>query len=125
MEIFISKYLVTIICCAVILYWFFGAKEKFIKSITDNPFGDYEQPRTAQTLGVLCTFIGIAWGLVFFDPAPHAMQASVVNLLGGMTTAFVTSILGMGISIYLKNEQLDAQKNFPSLKLPAKKPLQI
>ena len=57
-------------------------------------------------------FLGIAVGLFNFNPSPEAMHNSVTNLLSGMTTAFVTSILGMGISLYFKNYQANAQKNF-------------
>lgn len=81
-----------------------------------NPFGDYEQPRTASVLGVLGTFLGISIGLLGFDPSPEKMHDSVVNLLGGMMTAFLTSIVGMGISLYFKNYQADAQKKFPDVK---------
>lgn len=51
-------------------------------------------------------------GLLNFNPSPEAMHNSVTKLLGGMTTAFVTSIIGMGISLYFKNYQANAQKNF-------------
>ena len=60
--------------------------------------------------------MGISIGLINFNPAPGAMQQSVINLLGGMTTAFFTSIVGMGISLYFKNYQADAQKNFHGVK---------
>ena len=33
-----------------------------------------------------------------------------------MTTAFFTSIVGMGISLYFKNYQTNAQKNFHGTK---------
>lgn len=119
MDEFISKYWLTIILSAIILIWFYFAQKNFESYIKENPFGEYEQPRTAATLGVLFTFIGIAVGLFNFNPAPHAMQQSVINLLGGMTTAFVTSIIGMILSLYLKNLQADAQKNFPKNEINA------
>ena len=112
MEDFISKFGLTAICIIVMIAWFWQANKKFKSSVDENPFGDYEQPSTASVLGVLGTFIGIAAGLLNFDPSPAAMQSSVINLLGGMTTAFVTSIIGMGISLYFKNYQANAQKNF-------------
>lgn len=93
--------------------WSFGRDfPEFKRSVKENPFGDYQQPNTASILGVLGTFIGIAVGLYNFNPAPEAMHDSVIKLLGGMTTAFVTSILGMGISLYFKNYQANAQKKF-------------
>ena len=113
MEALISKYGLTVICIIAIVAWSFGRDfPEFKRLVKENPFGDYEQPRTASVLGVLGTFIGIAIGLLTFDPAPEAMHDSVIKLLGGMTTAFVTSILGMGISLYFKYYQAKAQKNF-------------
>lgn len=47
------------------------------------------------------------------------MQQSVINLLDGMKTAFLTSIIGMGLSLYLKDLQADAQKNFPKNEINA------
>ena len=112
MEDLISKFGLTVICTIVIAIWFRQANTKFKRSVDENPFGDYEQPNTASVLGVLGTFIGIAVGLFNFNPSSEAMHDSVTNLLGGMTTAFVTSIIGMGISLYFKNYQANAQKNF-------------
>lgn len=104
---------------AGILIWFDSALPKFKNYIKENPFGEYEQPRTAVTLGVLGTFVGIVAGLFSFNPEQNAIQQSVINLLGGMRTAFVTSILGMVISMYLKNLQANAQKNFPQSEINA------
>ena len=93
----ISKFGLTVVCIIVMIAWAWRADTKFKRSVEENPFGDYEQPHTASVIGVLCTFIGIAWGLFGFNPAPEAMHDSVINLLGGMTTAFVTSILGFSL----------------------------
>lgn len=112
MEDLFSKFGLTVICTIVIAIWFWQANTKFKHSVDENPFGDYEQPNTASVLGVLGTFIGIAVGLFNFNPSPEAMHDSVTNLLSGMTTAFFTSIIGMGISLYFKNYQANAQKNF-------------
>ena len=109
----ISKWGLTFIYASGMFVWFFWlAFPKFKRYVDENPFGDYEQPSTASVLGVLGTFVGIAWGLLNFDPSLEKMHDSVINLLGGMTTAFITSILGMGISLYFKNYQANAQKNF-------------
>ncbi|MBQ6005876.1 MAG: hypothetical protein IJL14_06490 [Selenomonadaceae bacterium] len=98
MEDLISKFGLTLICIILMAGWAWQAFPKFKRSVKENPFGDFEQPNTASVLGVLGTFIGIAWGLFNFNPSPEAMHNSVTNLLGGMTTAFFTSILGMGIT---------------------------
>lgn len=108
----ISRFGLTALCLIVMIAWFLRALPKFKRYVDENPFGDYEQPRTASVLGVLGTFIGIAVGLFNFNPSPEEIHNSVTKLLGGMTTAFVTSIIGMGISLYFKNYQANAQKNF-------------
>lgn len=112
---FILKHVLEI-SLIVMVVWFLLANRKFKRYVAENPFGDYEQPRTASVLGVFFTFIGIAAGLLNFDPSPEKMHDSVVNLLGGMKTAFVTSIFGMGISLYFKNHQANAQKKFHGVK---------
>ncbi len=57
-------------------------------------------PNIVTTLGVLGTFIGIAWGLYDFD-VKH-IEDSVPKLLSGLKLAFTTSIAGMSLSILIK-----------------------
>ena len=59
-------------------------------------------------IGVLGTFIGIAWGLLHFDT--DNIEASVPKLLEGLRVAFITSILGIAGSIALKWSTLNKQK---------------
>lgn len=59
-------------------------------------------------IGVLGTFAGIAWGLLNFDTGD--IEASVPKLLGGLKVAFLTSIVGIGGSIYLKWSTLNKQQ---------------
>lgn len=59
-----------------------------------------EYPMVISSLGVLCTFCGIAYGLYEFDESN--LDNSVPNLLDGMQTAFFTSVAGMFLSIILK-----------------------
>ena len=102
------------IFCILILSWLvLSGWKDFNNSLDEDPFGDYEEPRTAASLGVFFTFAGIFLGLLYFNSSLEAMHQSVVNLLGGMKTAFATSILGMSISIFLKYWQKIKQKNFP------------
>lgn len=54
----------------------------------------------SSTLGVLGTFVGIFIGLLDFDVLN--IQGSVPALLGGLKTAFVTSIVGMTCSMIVK-----------------------
>lgn len=112
MEEFFLEYKLTIFLSIIIICWFSNAKKKFESYVKENPFGEYEQPRTAATLGVMGTFLGITLGLLDFNPAPESMQESVTTLLNGMRSAFFTSILGMFFSLWLKDIQADAQKNF-------------
>ncbi len=51
------------------------------------------------SLGVLGTFVGIYWGLQDFETTD--LRSSVPLLLAGMKTAFITSIVGMGLSLVL------------------------
>lgn len=55
------------------------------------------------SIGVLGTFLGIFIGLMEFDTSN--IKESVPILLEGLKTAFVTSIIGMGISIGLSISQ--------------------
>ncbi|MBR1730654.1 MAG: hypothetical protein IJ728_14150 [Selenomonadaceae bacterium] len=55
----------------------------------------------ASSLGVMLTFAGIAYGLFNFNTAD--LETGVPELLEGMKTAFITSIIGMMISIACKS----------------------
>jgi hypothetical protein len=55
-------------------------------------------PNTFSLIGILGTFIGIAFALFFFDV--DDIDSSISTLLAGMNTAFWTSILGIGASLY-------------------------
>ena len=59
--------------------------------------GKKESQLIATTLGVLGTFIGIAWGLLFFDATN--ISESVPSMLDGLRLAFLTSIAGMSYSL--------------------------
>lgn len=52
------------------------------------------------TLGIFGTFLGIFFGLIGFDV--NNITASVPQLLGGLKTAFLTSIAGMFAGLVLK-----------------------
>lgn len=56
------------------------------------------------TLGILGTFVGIFIGLIGFDVGN--ITASVPQLLGGLKTAFLTSIAGMVASLILKESPI-------------------
>lgn len=76
---------------AYILYFFLKEKQYSKESTLGN---------IASTIGVLGTFVGISIGLWEFNP--NDITSSVPLLLSGMKIAFVTSIIGMSASIYMK-----------------------
>jgi len=57
-------------------------------------------PTLLTTLGILGTFFGIVAGLLAFDV--NNIDGSIEGLLGGMKTAFITSLVGMFLSIVYK-----------------------
>lgn len=57
-------------------------------------------PTLLTTLGILGTFAGIIVGLLGFDAKD--IDGSIELLLGGLKTAFITSLLGMFLSISYK-----------------------
>ena len=60
-------------------------------------------PGVLSGLGVLGTFVGLTFSVATFDSSDStAIMASIKTLLGGMGTAFITSLLGMALSaIYI------------------------
>jgi archaellum component FlaC len=58
---------------------------------------------TILSTGILGTFIGIASGLLFFDPSD--IDSSIPPLLQGMSVSFLSSITGIAISIVAKNKE--------------------
>ncbi len=57
-------------------------------------------PALLVSLGILGTFVGIVIGLLDFDA--HDIKNSIEGLLDGLRTAFITSLVGMSLSIGLK-----------------------
>src|SRR5690554_1272203 len=64
-----------------------------------HPFTQYS-PTLLTTLGILGTFFGIVAGLLAFDVTD--IDGSIQGLLAGMKTAFITSLVGMFLSIVYK-----------------------
>ena len=109
----LNQYGMTIVFVIGMLCWL-GVKwwPNFRNEVAKDPFGDYPQPKNAQTWGVLGTFIGITIGLFNFglNISPDSMHDNVMALLAGMSTAFVTSVVGMGICLALNNYQDNMKK---------------
>ena len=61
------------------------------------------------SLGIFGTFLGIAVGLWFFDPAD--IDGSVKSLLGGMKIAFISSVMGLGSYLWLNYKIEDEISN--------------
>lgn len=57
-------------------------------------------PAVLVSLGILGTFIGIVIGLLDFNA--HDIKNSIEGLLDGLKTAFITSLVGMSLSLVLK-----------------------
>ncbi|MGF1763391.1 hypothetical protein [Aliivibrio kagoshimensis] len=57
-------------------------------------------PNLLTSIGILGTFTGIVVGLMEFDPAN--IDESITLLLAGLKTAFLTSLVGMFLSILFK-----------------------
>jgi hypothetical protein len=66
-----------------------------------NPYIFETVPQVFPTIGILGTFLGIAYGLFYFDT--RNMTVSIPVLLDGLKTAFIASIFGiMGQLIFSK-----------------------
>lgn len=73
----------------------------FIYGLWDKRFGRV-CPSLMTSLGILGTFCGIYLSLYPLDFSPGNMNDSVTQLLGGMRTAFFTSLAGITASIGFK-----------------------
>ncbi|MGF1736505.1 hypothetical protein [Photobacterium satsumensis] len=73
-----------------LIFYYFGKFDGFTSST----------PNLLTSLGILGTFAGIVVGLMDFDP--KNIDGSIELLLGGLKTAFLTSLMGMATSILFK-----------------------
>ena len=67
------------------------------QKLKDNRITFESRAATLSTLGVLGTFFGITWGLMGFNA--DDLDSSIPILLGGLKTAFFTSLAGMVSSL--------------------------
>ena len=65
--------------------------------------------QTVVTLGVLFTFVGIAFSLWHFDTNPDKMAQELEKFLAGMKIAFFTSIIGMVFGRVIKHIQAEIE----------------
>lgn len=78
--------------------WFWNIRDQQVNAIAS----------IVTVLGVLGTFVGIAWGLLQFDTGD--IESSVPKLLEGLRIAFITSIAGIAGSIFLKWSTLNERR---------------
>ncbi len=71
----------------------------FYKNNKHINFTEYS-PALLTSLGIFGTFLGITIGLFHFDV--NNVDNSISDLLNGMKTAFITSLIGMALSIFIK-----------------------
>ncbi|HII3813521.1 TPA: MotA/TolQ/ExbB proton channel family protein [Pasteurella multocida] len=90
--------LVVIFTIAFVLFIYTSRKNSSNASIASNLIN--YSPVLLTSVGILGTFTGIVAGLLNFDIA-H-IDSSISALLGGMKTAFLSSVIGVGLSITLK-----------------------
>lgn len=77
----------------------------FVVAVLQGKKGSHGQflehaPAVLVSLGILGTFIGIVIGLLDFNA--HDIKNSIEGLLDGLKTAFITSLVGMSLSLVLK-----------------------
>lgn len=77
----------------------------FVVAVLQGKKGKHGQflehaPAVLVSLGILGTFIGIVIGLLDFDA--QDIKNSIEGLLDGLKTAFITSLVGMSLSLVLK-----------------------
>ena len=81
------------------MFLFFALSCYFRRTGKQDAFTQYT-PTLLTTTGILGTFFGIVAGLLAFDVTE--IDGSIQGLLSGMKTAFLTSLIGMLLSISYK-----------------------
>lgn len=90
MNLIIINNLLTIIFCLIVVIFPYLNRGKSKESLSN----------ASTTLGILGTFLGVLIGLLGFDTSN--ISTSVPELLGGLKTAFFTSIAGIIVSLLIK-----------------------
>lgn len=90
--------IITISFVVILIVIFFVSYKQKIKHLY-APFTAYT-PTLLTSIGILGTFLGIILGLLEFDP--DKIDTSISTLLEGLKTAFITSLVGMFLSILYK-----------------------
>ena len=101
MESMILIVLCLVICCGITCYSWQNSK----KNIADSG------AQHVVTVGVLFTFLGIAYSLYHFETNAADMVGSINKFLDGMKLAFVTSIIGMVSGLLIKFFQRNVEQS--------------
>jgi ABC-type transporter Mla subunit MlaD len=97
----------SVLVMVLIIGYFWNKLEKQLKENPRQKSWSIDSfPEFCATLGVIFTFLGITYGLLNFDT--ENIVGSVPQLLEGMKFAFVTSIIGMISSAWLKSRRQKA-----------------
>ncbi len=78
----------------------------------DHPALTALAPTLLASLGILGTFVGIVVGLLDFDPTQ--LDESIEGLLGGLKTAFISSIVGLTGSLLFRALAPQLRDNLPA-----------
>lgn len=101
MELLIA--LVTLgVCSGIGCILFLGIRNRERCYVDRQPVGELTKlaPAAAMTLGIFGTFLGIFIGLLNFDAGN--INDSIPDLLNGLRTAFITSLVGIAASLLLR-----------------------
>lgn len=122
MNLFLGLELYSVVIYLMLLLWVFFSIYYIMRAYNKGsesviPYVYDSIPSVFTTLGLLGTFIGIYFGLIKFDV--DNITESIPSLLGGLKTAFLTSIIGVIMSlIFGKLSQVVLR--FAEKKLPPK-----
>lgn len=101
--------------------WFIFSIYYLIRAIRTpdriNPYIFESIPQVFPTIGILGTFMGIAYGLWNFDVAPNKIENSIPDLIDGLKTAFFASIFGVGLLIIFSKLTAIVQRKMDKGKL--------
>jgi hypothetical protein len=74
--------------------------------IVKNKHGSESIQSGAVSLGIFGTFCGVALGLATFAFDKDSIDKSIELLIGGLKVAFITPIIGLGVSLAVKHTNL-------------------
>ncbi len=105
-EKFIEDNILNIVALVTILICSFWAWYGIYKAKENSPSSQYAKhaPSILATVGIFFSFLGIALALISFDV--NNIPESIPNLLNGLKSKFIASLMGMFASIVVKIMQV-------------------